>query len=260
MKYLIFTICLFRMLIASFAQSPTPPPLPSGALLANPEFAQWQVTIADQTKQAPAPSSGESSGQAASAKAVSAKAATQTIIRVTKTKNIRYQEIVDPSTGKVTIWCEDNLQVMMTPGEPMPTLYSAPDPTNPYYVSYTKSPFPECAWVSAKNYTGIQKINGRDCIVFGDKIGDEQSDVQERENEAKLLGKKAYTGKYESPVAAYIDLETRLPVISRKGSEIRTYQFYPAPRTMLPLPSDIAAVIKQYEQRLKDYSRTPAHS
>ena len=217
-------VCLLAQASLAVAQSPESklPPLPPGPILANPEYAQWQTVVTSE------PSSNTSAANTS-----------KTVTSVIKTKNLRLEVIDNPTIGKVTKWCDGDLQIVSTAKEPGPTLYTSPDPdpAHNFFQSYAKSPFPEIAWVSPKSYTGIQKFEGRDCMVFEAKSPSESTSS-----------------------IAFISIETHLPVCLKKASEVRRYQFSPNPTSMQDFPANIKSIYQMYKQQQKTSTAEPARS
>lgn len=253
-------ICLLAqasLAVAQIAENKIAP-LPPGPILANPEYAQWQAVVSNETeKQSTAQTSTTSSN-------TSPPINSKTITTVTKTKNLRFEVIDNPTLGRITKWCDGDLQLISTPKEPEPTLYTRPDPdpAHNFFQSYAKSPFPEIAWVSPKNYTGIQKFEDRDCMVFETKSERfSEHEIKDRELEAKMSGKSVAINASESPtLIAFISVETHLPVCLKKANEVRRYQFSPNPTSMLQFPANIKSLYDLYKQQQKTSTAMPARS
>jgi hypothetical protein len=252
-------ITLFLITLSCLATAQTAlekPPLPSGPLLANPEYAKWQVTITQEPDKKKNDSSQASQETSAPAKS-------KVTINVTKTKNLRLELIEDSFAGKITKWCNGDWQLVSTTGEPDPTLYTKPDPdpAHNFFVSYAKSPFPEVASVSAQNYNGMQKVSGKDCMVFEGKVKVlSEYEIKDREVEARRTGNKTAILNPESSTTAFIDLETRLPVMFLKDKEVHMYEFAPQPSTMLEFPANIKELFELHRQERKMSTAMPARS
>ena len=252
-------IILFLITLVTHAgaqTTPEKPPLPSGPILANPEYAQWQVVITQKPDKKNPDASQKSNDTSPSVN-------NKITINVKKTKNLRLETIEDSSAGKITKWCDGDWQLISTPGEPEPTLYTRPDPdpAHNFFVSYAKSPFPEVAWVSAQNYVGVQKLAGRDCMVFEGKIKSfSENEIKDRDIEARLSGKTLDISNPESSIVAYIALDNHLPVFFKNGNKENLYQFSPPPSSMLEFPPEIKALFELHKQQKKMSTVMPARS
>ena len=260
MKLKNIIVCLLSQASLALAQTPESKiaPLPPGPILANPEFAQWQAVAMSETEKQPAQSTATTSSNA------SPPVSSKTITTVTKTKNLRFEVIDNPIMGRITKWCDGDLQLISTPKEPEPSLYTRPDPdpAHNFFQSYAKSPFPEIAWVTPKNYVGIQKFEGRDCMVFETKTERySEHEIRDRELEARMNGNKLTIDPLESSsTLAFIAVETHLPVCLKKPNEVRHYQFSPNPTSMLEFPAKIKSLYELYRQQQKTSTTAPARS
>ncbi|MCX6968097.1 MAG: hypothetical protein NTZ46_10055, partial [Verrucomicrobia bacterium] len=59
-------------------------------------------------------------------------------------------------------------------------------------------------------------------------------------------------------VAAYVDLETRLPVMCQRGDEVRLFKFMAPPQAMLVLPPEVQKDLKRRANDIELLSRMPA--
>jgi hypothetical protein len=233
--------------------APTPRPvLPSGPLLERaPEFSQWTITsktsgaapVADgQTNAAataatpaPAPAAGGSPGQKAPP------SPTDLTITVIKTKNIRFEQTEGTGAGKLQKWCFPDMQLTVRGrGAPIVSLNNTATHSADY-TDYSKSDFSGFGWIAAKNFTGIVKTMGQDCLVFKDKV----------KLDAEAPGEAA------RPAVACIAVESRLPVALQVGDEVRTYQFGAAPTDMLVPPPDIGKVLEKWRKSIRQAALPP---
>jgi len=163
----------FMILLAgssAWAQETAPavPPLPAGPLIKRaPEFSQWAATTIAQ-----AASKGEEApgGGAAKPKVLQR-------VQVTKTGPIRWLVTIEPTGNRLEAWCKGSLQIFMRPEWKEPMLSDASDRDNPMRLDFSKTDFPGFEWISASNYKGIRKVDGRERIVFAGKRGSSAKSV-----------------------------------------------------------------------------------
>ncbi|XHR27152.1 MAG: hypothetical protein ACFUZC_14495 [Chthoniobacteraceae bacterium] len=129
-----------------------------------------------------------------------------------------------------------------------------------YYTDYSQTDFPGMEWVSEKNYVRSLKYMGRDCLVFQDTLSlytaEELKELQKDRN-----GKKRASfnpADYQIPVLAYVDSQTRLPVLLQRGSELRVYRFAAPPAAMLKPPAEVLQNIKKKTEQDKELSTMPS--
>ena len=221
--------------------SSTIPPLPKGTLLKHaPEFSQWIVTSST-------PTAAASKGTLAS---VSDAAGSKVLkrVQVIKTGSTRYILDVESNGTRMETWCAGTKQVYLRPEWKHPMLADESDIKDPMSVDISKTDFPGCEWVSAKNYKGIQKLSGRDCIFFSDTVVITQEIVP---------GNSSKTSSYQYQASAYVDLETRLPVMLVTPTEVAVYQFGTAPNSPLTLPAPVKEVIDEQEKAVKQATSMP---
>jgi hypothetical protein len=132
-----------------------------------------------------------------------------------------------------------------------------------YSVNFATADFAGLDWISATTYTGMAKYQGRDCIQFTGEVS--PLNPRAREEEAIAIGQAIAFGQpvpQETKVAAvaYIDLETRLPLIVTFGNEKRIYQYGTPPAADLTLPPELANAVKEREKQLKRLSAGPSRA
>lgn len=250
-------ICtLFLMVSGLIAQTGvvpkgTPHRIPAGALILPraPIFSKWSVTCS------PAKAAGSQSGQRRM----------DTLLVITKTKDIMYEQTVDAWGGKKEKWCAGALQYSFLPGSNRWTAFDRGafvknSANGAYYSDYSSTDFPEAAWVSAKNYVDIVKYSGRDCLFFKDILilfsKDELKEINEER--AKAHQSPLTADDCIVAVAAYVDLETRLPVMCQRGDEVRLFKFMAPPQAMLVLPPEVQKDLKRRANDIELLSRMPA--
>ena len=218
--------------------------LPDGPLLQRaPEFARWTVTI---EFAGAFPSVDKSDGSQKPAGSGSASKTT-----VTKTNNI-YSMNAMVSDGRVwKKWSKNSVTATINPDTK--TIVLGINTSGELFPSedFSKSDFPNVAWVSAENFSRIETFQGKKCMFFTKtvilpRMNEPQSDA---ETSASPLPPVTET------LTAHIDLDSRLPVHARKGILEYTYEFLAPPEAMLPIPEDVLAAAEKETRRAQDLTR-----
>jgi hypothetical protein len=278
MKLPLFCCALLTLASATFGQdSPgTPPPLPSGPLLKRaPDLSTWTVTSQNGAppKQGQNQNSGGDNQQAP-------QGFRQAV--VTKTGKIIDEQLVDALGRKFELWHVNGM--LLTGGESAPVIVPDSAGKDIYTTNFALSDFAGLDWISPRTYAGIQKVMGRDCIIFRGEVNSQPAAVQ---SETKLAGDRAnlvaaraayyasnisgsgggqstsstaLKGNLSAEVSAVacIDLETRLPVAVTFGQETRTYVFGQPPTSPLELPPAFATALGAYQKHITNLSRAAA--
>jgi len=207
------------------------PPLPPGPLIQvrAPEMAQWIVTPAQPAQAAAIPAAKPEEN-----------AAKPLLIATTKTGKTMLRQRQEPTGQILSTWCVDGQQITLWPdGKHWIVQIAKVNPNLPdaNYVDYSKSDFPEFAWISKGNYAGIQKFKGVDCIVFKAQIRVESDDPA------------------PTSFAAYIDVNTRFPLLLQDGDGIHLYEYKAAPKEPLTLPPQVQSLLGSRQSVVKALTR-----
>jgi hypothetical protein len=223
------------------------------------------------------PSEAQSQGAATDAKKPK-------IIRqesVIKTSPIIYEQLVDDRGRKFERWHSNGVQLLIPAGVASPTVFPDAGGDDIYTPNFGVADFAGLDWISEKTFTGIQKVMGRDCLIFRGEVSplptQERREVQLQADRQRLQAETAArSSKKDSstkpapvetamnrlketvPTFACIDLETRLPIVATFGTETRLYQYGTPPQTMLVLPPQLAAALLEYSNRMSNLTRLPA--
>jgi len=131
------------------------------------------------------------------------------------------------------------------------------------------SDFSGLEWISPATYTGIQSLGGRKVIVFTGSVCDKgatdlaiiRNGVDRQRGQEALSGHivtKAFDpNDYKVPAIAYIDLESRLPLMVKYGSLTRSYHYRTPSQSTLTLPPDAVQAVNGFEQYKASLSRGP---
>jgi hypothetical protein len=240
------------------AQEPTLPPVPDGPLLKRtPDYSAWSVI----TKGSPAiaeapPKDGGDDGTNAKANSLPI-----TQSKVVKTGKVIVEQNTDARGQLHQIWHVGGLRAMKLPDTDRPLVCPDYGGGDIYSVNFAASDFSGLDWISESTYAGMKKYEGRDCIVFQGKVSPLSIEAQKEERNAIAYAKgygEQLPQSSEVPAVAYIDLETRLPLLVTFGNEKRFYQYAPPPQAQLSLPSEITTSLRDYLQRIKRLSAPPS--
>jgi hypothetical protein len=220
---------LATMGVAGLHAQTSAPVVPDGPLLRPaPGYSAWTITYSYAEDRAPKSPGQQGAIAPGSPDFVLARPRT---ILTTKTKSIIHEVITDIEGRSRENWYTGSTQYRKEGNSPLwfenerdlhPDIHYSPLPANG---------FRDLDWIAGANFTGKQKQDDQECLVF--KSTQKVTSL----DSALPLGK-------ELAVVAYINAETRLPVEVDIDTEIRTYQFGDAPTEMQALPPDLAKQIK----------------
>lgn len=88
--------------------------------------------------------------------------------------------------------------------------------------------FPDFEWLTPESYQGMEKKAGRTCLIF-------RNDDKE----------------------AWIDAESRAPVLWRQAAEVRTFIQKPAPAAMLSLPAGLSSILQKLKIDVERLEKKP---
>jgi len=242
--FLFFLVLGFSFALPAQQAAPdaTVPPLPPGPLIQKraPDFAQWAIRIVND-------SAPEKSGVQTPDKKIDKEAAWGAIIMTTKTGKILLRQTYDDRKRIWNTWCigDLNVQTTLSPDGKnwvVQTPNADPHVHTPNYVDYSKSDFPDFAWISKNNYAGIKEMGGKKCIVFTASIKMNSDDPM------------------PTLLAAYIDLDTRYPVAFIQGGEFHSYEFKQPPKDTLPLPQLVQDLLNNRKKMAESAVVKPARS
>lgn len=259
MNYRLCIFALASMAAPLCAQDAQSPPLPEGPLLKRtPDFSTWSVRIEDSTGDGEPANSSEAGGQSAGQK----KSSLVRDSKVVKTGSTIVETVLDGQGRRAEVWHYRGIRVEKLPdaSEPM-ILPGGGSAVDIYSIDFTKSDFAGLGWIAADRYAGMAKYNGRTCIVFKASVSPLSAQAQGEQASAiqDAIGHGiAAPDTVEVPAIAYIDLETRLPLLVTFGEQKRTYQYDAPPSAPLQLPPDLANAVKEYAKKIERLSAPPA--
>jgi hypothetical protein len=216
------------------ADAPSTFEVPSGPLPhPAPNFSQWTITYSYSEEQTAKDSDNPSEG----AKLIVATMGTRprTIV-TTKTGEIIREETTTIGANQQEDWQVHGSYYIKYPGKSFWSAYERSDPSmaNSNITALTLPPsgFRGLDWINKQTYVGRMKTEWGDCLIFAPGgQGTVKGDLTKQKLDAV-------------PTIAYLDAETRLPVMARAGDETRVFQFTQAPTSLQTLPEDLASEIK----------------
>jgi hypothetical protein len=238
--------------------APTPEPLPTGPLLKRaPDPYEWVIRV-DTEESAKPPQEGKAPPPPPP----------KTLV-VTKGGKVVREVLGYANGAAVEIWHRGGASVSKSQGNQ--TWNVNPNSTAGFESpDYVTSDFSGLEWISPSTFTGIQSFGGRKVIVFTGSVCDKgatdlaiiKNGVDRQRGQEALSGHivtKAFDPKdYKVPAVAYIDLETRLPLILKYGNLTRSYQYRLPSQSILTLPPDAAQAVSGFEKYKESLSRGPA--
>jgi hypothetical protein len=254
----VLAISCCSILNAAGAPASTPEPLPKGPLLKQaPNAYEWEIRV-DTEESAKAPQEGKAPPPPPP----------KTIV-VTKVGKVVREVVAYANGATVEIWHRGGVSVTKSQGNQ--AWIVNPDSTAGFESpDYVASDFADLEWISPATFTGIQSLGGRKVIVFTGSVFDKgatdlgiiKNGVDRKRGEEALSGHivtKAFDPKdYRVPAIAYIDLETRLPLMLKYGSLTRSYRYRMPSHSILTLPPDAVQATVGFEQYKASLSRGPA--
>jgi len=261
-----FCLALVVTLTLHAQQATTPPsspPLPPGPLLKRaPDYSTWTVTCQGHPVEGKEPAKPATTGEE-KLKDKEVKDPVTMASTVVKTGSTILELHTDASGKRKEIWHLGGLMVMKLPDAAEPIVRPDSVQADIYSVNFATADFAGLDWISPTTYTGMAKYHGRDCIQFKGNVS--PLNPKAREEEAIAIGQAKAFGQpvpeeIRVPAVAYIDLETRLPLVITFGNEKRVYQYGTPPTAMLALPLELASAVKEREKQMKRLSAPAARA
>lgn len=203
-----------------------------------PEYARWTVTE----------KSREENGDNASGPRI--------VRRVLKTGNLRH--IVTEVSGglNLEVWCKDTFQVIVRPEWSKPVVTSGQSSEEAARFDLSGGDFPEFDWVGEKNFSGISRVQGRECLLYQDSV-QPRTNIDSIRLAEEAAARKGVDIRQSLQVIACVAVDTRLPVFLQRGDEIVTYDFAEKPGVALTLPPEIEAALREWQLARQQMIRKP---
>ena len=209
-----------------------PEPPPGTLLKAAPTYSQWTIAFsypqdrARQAKDTPLPPLEPN------------------LVRkvvTTKTGNMIHEETLSVSGALFDKWQVDSLFYIKPPGQSYwgecDDRYVKNNRTSDTNLAFLpEKGFRDLDWVSGETYVGVVKQNDTVFLLFVPAT----AGTLDFSNPVKIQAQ---------PIVAYVDAETRLPALFKKGGVIQNYIFSAPPANIQSLPADLAKQIKDGSER-----------
>jgi hypothetical protein len=259
MKLLFKLVTVMGMTALPIAKSAPPQEsqqLPAGPLLQPvPDFSRWTIV----SRESSSGQMGQEQEQNAEAKAGdgndSKNSAVKSIVGQ-RTRDIRHIVITYGNGNKMEFWKKGGVQSVKATGWNKAVVTTASE----------DDLYGNLGWISADNFQGIQKVGGKDCMVFRDNIP--PPGTRKAVKSAPLINlPEGFKVPVEEPVdpeslkikaVACVEVERRVPVVLQLGNEVTTYKFEPIdPPVPLNLPVDVQAEMAARNQQARAAVRKP---
>ena len=222
---------LFFSCFVSLASAQEPPPIaptpPEGALLKSaPNYSKWTITYGVPKDSKTGPMSADAPHRAA----------------VSKTQNILHEEVFDGRGCCTDTWYLGAQQYRKPHGgkawflsEPA-AVNTAQDSS---YDPLPSSGYREWEWVGKDTYVGTVDFDGKPALAFVPGGIQVLGTVDSEKLKERLANQ---------PHIAYVDMESRLPAMMKKGTVELRYRFESLPQSLLTLPAELATQIRKNEE------------
>ena len=242
------------MAVPLCAQDSKIPPLPPGPLLKRaPDYSTWTVTFEGHPLEDKEPSKTGATGESDPKD----KRPVTKVSTVTKTGSTILEQNVEADGQRHQVWHVSGIRIVSVPGIPNPTVSPDYGGSDIVSINFASTDFAGLDWISPSTYAGIVKYQGSDCIVFKGTVSPLTALDQIREREAieqsRAFG-QSVPDALKVRAAAYIDVQTRLPLMVIFGEEKRIYQYGAAPTAPLALPQELTNLVSEYAQQIKRLS------
>ena len=185
------------------------------------------------------------------------------VMKITAVRSgpVTYEESVDEMGKRKEKWFSNNNQYIRDPKSSIYSIAGDKEFSSVDREYHSPTGFAGFDWISKGNFLGVQKVLGRDCLIFHDQkeegaVVDPDLIAHMREVRADFGHKDGKTKPDAAAllidVTACIDATTRLPVLLQLGGETRTFTFLEPPSSPVALPDDLK---NQLEQRQKAWSK-----
>jgi hypothetical protein len=186
---------------------------------------------------------------AVSTAAKKAQIAAASTFMITKAEHVIHIERTDDRKQTWNIWIADGHEFSVSPDGQTVAEVAPPanrDVENPLHMDFSKTDFPGFEWVATKNFTGVEEVNDKTCLVFRDVWHNPENDSE---------GHPSAEG---APRYAAVDYYSRLPVAVAIGGERRDYAFKFPPRAALTVPENVARAFQTLAAEKKATERVPS--
>lgn len=243
MRLSVFFVVIIGLLLSRFGfaedDSQLKDPFASGPPIVTqmPAYSQWTITYTyGDLPKPPVPASGAPSNAPLSQRPLR--------VVVTKTDSVRHEEEDLEQNLESNLWVDGDVMVEQKPRNPELNAYMAT-------AAAKNNDFPQLDWVSRSTFVGIESQQGRKCLVY-------KASVDLLEIIDPYAYKFGLQAKSEVPVTAYVDLQTRYPVLLQFEATSLEYTMNPAPSVSLVMPDEFAKAAAAMKARIQAAIPHPA--
>jgi len=252
-----FFLLAFLSPMPTQAQDDPPPQAPY--VVNAPKYASWVVSYKTKT--------AAKSKQDAAVDMVAAQTPVRELKKLTVVKADKVRQMISTWSDGTTSeqWIIPGYQLEEQPGRKdiyMSTASSISH-SNMTVEDYSKSDFPEFAWLSEKNYSRVDSRNEIKCWKF-EGGATFQADTQSPAMAQVMLGmnsggKKpadaAAASNPEFTKAAWVSVADKLPLAYDDGIRVATYEYRQPPTEPPVLPERFRKVVGEYEKSQSDLAQ-----
>jgi hypothetical protein len=124
-----------------------------------------------------------------------------------------------------------------------------PEGGDPYHLDFGRYGHPYTSWISPSNFAKITVFEGKKALYFSSTRTEVEFDAD------SISGNKTTT--LPVGVSAWIDFESRLPLIATDGDNTYRFRFLPPPKSPLVPPAEITRLFENEARRAKRLNAVP---
>lgn len=223
---LLVSICLSIVQAADSGSSVTTESVPKGPLLRRiPDFSAWRISYfysQDKARQEKTTPVADDSINYDAGPDPDFLPFVPRRVSITRTKTY-FLAVIEDVKGNSIEQFFDGVNEFVTGSRFQGVTYVSREPTVPFFLpDFRNVDFPDMEWISSETFKGVQAVSDNRCMFF------EKDGMQ-----------------------VWINLESRLPVLWKRGGETRTFQQLPAPTVMMQIPPKMREVREEMERSAK---------
>lgn len=157
---------------------------------------------------------------------------------VIKDPNLTFIEYTARNGEKGELWKRGGSGVFRMIGDKRFYILNSVIKGTAYQIDFGQYGFPHTGWVTAAKFRGKTAYQGKPVLAFGGDIHEEIDNA----NGPKIQSKIA--------MAAYVDIESRYPLVVQENTLIYTFQHLPPPTSPLTLPPAAEEVLRMEAKRI----------
>ncbi len=154
-------------------------------------------------------------------------------VDVVRTGNLRREDYEMKDGSRLQVWYLGEFLFTENPGDSRMGASREMYVPGSGFIPIRPDLFPGCEWITPKHYAGEQKYESKANALYFKKSG-----------EPVVMAVEDAPVEMSETSEAWLDPETRFPLAVRIGDLLRTFEFLPAPSSML-VPD--ARIVEQYK-------------